>query len=403
MALFGNTRELSLADLILVKSHDPGSYRLRLSGPSGDGLLFIRGGRVVHAAYGGLPAADAAYLLVTEEAVDFEVEPAPEISAQTVNFSAEELLMEAMRRFDEGALKRPKPVAVTMGTGAPARRVPPRPRSHEARKSPEAEALRRAMGHFLFAEPETPVATIKKRSTLLWALPLGAAVVAGLVFAAVQTGIFDAAPYRDPVRLSDLGGPRDAPPRLLSGGPAIAPEGADLNVHPTILYRIRIDREGNVYPLRPVDAREELAKLEAAAAAALNGYRFDPALREGVPVPIEINSPVDFVRRREVSETPVPVDEAFFTDPVHDKKPVLIQGDPPESPVPGSPRRPKIECRILVDEQGRVADSSAASPIEGRELYEKAACDAVLGYRFEPGIREGQEVPAWMTLTVEFR
>jgi hypothetical protein len=47
MALSGNTRELSLADLILLKAHDPGSYRLRLSGP----------------------AADAAYLLVTEEEV----------------------------------------------------------------------------------------------------------------------------------------------------------------------------------------------------------------------------------------------------------------------------------------------------------------------------------------------
>ncbi len=180
MALSGNTRELSLADLILVKAQDPGNFRLRLSGPAGDGLLLIRSGRVVHAAYGELPAADAAYLLVTEEAVDFNVEANVDIPGETVNFSAQELLMEAMRRFDEGVLKKPKSVAVTMGSGVSTRRTPPRPRSHDMRKSPEAEALRRAMGHFLFAEPETPTSFLRRRSTLLWALPLGVGLVAAL-------------------------------------------------------------------------------------------------------------------------------------------------------------------------------------------------------------------------------
>src|SRR3990172_7524122 len=259
MALSGNTRELSLADLILLKAHDPGSYRLRLSGPAGAGLLLIRGGRVVHAAYGELPAADAAYLLVTEEAIDFKVEADVDIPGETVNFTAQELLLEAMRRFDEGVLRRPKSIAVTMGTGVSSRREPPRPRAHEARKSPEAEALRRAMGHFLFAEPETAISTMRRRSTLLWALPLGVAVVVGLVFAGLRTGTFSSSSHREVVRLSDLGGPRDALPILLSGGPAIAPADADSSVHPTVFYRIRIDREGNVHPQRPRETREGLA------------------------------------------------------------------------------------------------------------------------------------------------
>jgi TonB family protein len=403
MALSGNTRELSLADLILVKAQDPGTYRLRLSGPAGDGILLFRGGRVVHAAYGELPAADAAYLLVTEEAVDFKVEADVDIPAQTVNFSAQELLMEAMRRFDEGVLKRPKSIAVTMGTGVSSRREPPRPRSHEAKKTPEAEALRRAMGHFLFAEPETPISTMRRRSTLLWALPLGVAVVVGLVVAGVRTGTFSSSSHREVVRLSDLGGPRDALPILLSGGPAIAPADADSSVHPTILYRIRIDREGNVHPQRPRETREGLAPFEAAASEALRAYRFAPAVREGVPVPIEINWPVDFIRRREASPTPLPVDEDFFTDPLLDKAPTLIQGDPPESPLPASPRRPKIDCRILIDEQGNVAEASIAAPRPGYELYEKTVLDTVRTYGFEPGRREGQIVPTWMSLTIEFR
>ena len=403
MALSGNTRELSLADLILVKAHDPGSYRLRLSGPAGDGLLLIRGGRVVHAAYGELPAADAAYLLVTEEAVDFKVEADVDIPAQTVNFTAQELLMEAMRRFDEGVLKRPKPITVTMGTGVSSRREPPRPRAHEARKSPEAEALRRAMGRVLFAEPETPISTMRRRSTLLWALPLGVALVVGLVVAGSRTGMFSSSSHREVVRLSDLGGPRDALPILLSGSPAIAPPDADPSLHPTILYRIRIDRDGNVHPQRPRDTREGLAAYEAAASEALKVYRFAPAVREGVVVPIEINWPVDFVRRREPSATPVPVDENFFTDPLLDKKPMLVQENPPESPLPKSPRRPKIECRILIDEQGTVAEASILEPRPGFEIYEQAALAAVRTYRFEPGRREGQIVPTWKNVVLEFR
>jgi TonB family protein len=365
--------------------------------------MFIRGGRVVHAAYGELPAADAAYLLVTEEAVDFHIESAIELPAQTVNFTAQELLLEAMRRFDEGALRRPKSVSVTMGAPASVRRAPPRPRAHEARKSPEAEALRRATGHFLFAEPETPVSTFKRRSALLWALPLGALAVSALVVAFVRTGVLGPEPHREIVRPSDLGGPRDRLPVLLSGGPATAPPDAELLVHPTVVYRIRVDRDGNVHPQRPRDSREDLAAFEAAASEALAAYRFSPALREGVPVPIEINWPVDFVRRREVSPAPLPVDEQAFTDPLLDKKPSLIQGEPPESPLPTSPRRPKILCRILVDERGAVAEAVVEGSRPELELYEKAALDAVRRYRFEPGRREGQIVPTRMRMNVEFR
>jgi TonB family protein len=209
--------------------------------------------------------------------------------------------------------------------------------------------------------------------------------------------------HREIVRPSDLVGPRDRLPVLLSGGPAAAPPDADLLVHPTVVYRIRIDRDGNVHPQRPRDSIAGLAAFEAAASEALAGYRFSPALREGVPVPIEINWPVDFVRRREVSPTPLPVDEEAFTDPLLDRKPLLIQGGPPESPLPSSPRRPKILCRILVDEQGVVAEAEVEGSRPEIELYEKAALDAVRAYRFEPGRREGQIVPTWMRMSIEFR
>ena len=113
MPLSGNTGELSLADLILVKAMDSRSYRLSLSGPSGDGLMFIEAGRIVHAAYGELPPQDAAYLLVTEQDVEFLVESDAEVSAHTLELGPQELLMEAMRRLDEGQLRKPPDCTVS--------------------------------------------------------------------------------------------------------------------------------------------------------------------------------------------------------------------------------------------------------------------------------------------------
>jgi periplasmic protein TonB len=407
MGLSGNTRELSLADLILVKANDPGTYRMRLAGPAGDGLLIMRGGKVVHASYGELGAADAAYLLVTEEAVEFNVESDVDVSAQTLNLSAQELLLEAMRRFDEGILKRPKSISLTMGSGVStsARREPPRPRSHDARRSPEAEALRRATGRVLFAEPESALARAKRRSALLLAVPLGALAVVALVFLGRGMGVFTAREYRSPVKVSDLEGPRDALPILMSGGPAIAPSEPDADSAeaklPSLTYRITIDRDGRVHP-DPTRRQGGLDALEAAAEEALRSYRFSPALREGRPVPVILNWPVDFVRRALPSPTPVPVDERAFTDPI-DEKPKLLEGVKPETPVPEKRLRPKIACRILVDEQGKVVEASVVSPRPDLELYEKAALDAVRSYTFSPGIRERVPVPTWITRDIEFR
>jgi TonB family protein len=402
MGLSGNTRELSLADLILVKANDPGTYRLRLTGPAGDGLLIMRGGKVVHAAYGELAAPDAAYLLVTEEAVEFNVESDVDVSAQTLDMSAQELLLEAMRRFDEGILKRPKAITLRMGgAGIPARREPPRPRSHERGRSPEAEALRRATGRVLFAEPESTLARANRRSILFWAVPLGVVTVVALFLGGRRLGVFTSREYRSPVKVSDLEGPRDTLPILLSGGPAIAPPDADATVLPTLVYRITIDRDGAVHP-DPNRRKGGLDSFESAAEEALKGYRFAPARREGKPVPIVLSWPVDFVRTTSPSPTPVPVDERAFTDPT-DVKPKLLEGEAPETPLPERRLRPKITCRMLVNEEGSVVDASVVSPRADLEPYQKAALDAVRSYRFSAGVREGVVVPTWITRDVEFR
>lgn len=401
MALSGNTREFSLADLIVVKAQDPRSHRLTLSGPAGDGLLLIESGRIVHASYGELPPLDAAHVLVTEQNVDFEVEADAEIAGHTLDVGAQELLMEAMRRLDEGILRRPRQASIELAS-AGARRKPPRPRSHEAKKSPEAEALRRATGRVLFADPEAVEAQERSNAPKVIALILGMALlVAGTVFG-WRSGWFAGQEHRDSVEVMDLAGPRDVIPTLVSGGPGIAPDD-EATFLPTVLCRVLVDGSGLVREALVYQHRSGLDPFERVALETVRNYRFTPAQREGVPVPVWVVWPVDFIRATRVGD-PRPVDAKYFKDQrPGDSLPVLVAGDPPEAPLTESGLRPRIAFRLLVDETGNVVDAEVVTPSPALELYERVALDTVRGYRFTPGEREGVHVPAWLDWTVEFQ
>ncbi|TDI42042.1 MAG: DUF4388 domain-containing protein [Acidobacteria bacterium] len=398
MTLTGNSRELSLADLIVVATQDPRTHRFTLSGPAGDGLLLIEGGRIVHATYGDLAPLDAAHVLVTEQSVDFEIETDAEIPGHTINVGAQELLMEAMRRLDEGLLKRPRQVSIEIGEAES--RKPPRPRSHEAKKSPEAEALRRAMGRVLFADAAAAEVEVKSSAPKIVAAVIGIALlVTGSLFA-WRAGWLVVEEHRDPVNISDLNGPRDVVPALLSGMPPPAPE--DRPVLPTILCRVLLDTRGSVYEVRVFQPRSGLDAFEEAAIAAVKLYRFSPARREGVAVPVWIIWPVDFVRAPRVADTMEPVPASLFRAS-RDRLPTLLEGQPPETPFPERRLRPKIACRLLIDHQGNVIEAEVVDPRDELELYERIALDTVKNYRFTVGEREGVPVAAWIPWSVSFQ
>lgn len=403
MALSGNTRELSLADLIVVKAQDPGNHRLSLSGPAGDGLVLIEAGRVVHAVYGDLAPIDAAYVLVTEENVDFELESDAEIAGHTLDLGAQELLMEAMRRLDEGILRRPKPASIGLAaSGASVLREPPRPRSHESKRSPEADALRRATGRVLFTDHDAAAIHEKSKAPKVIAGVVGVSLLAAGALAAWLGGWVSVEAQRDPVDIIDLVGPRDVVPTLLSGAPAIAPD-SNANFLPTIVCSLVVDPQGNVIDADIYQPRAGLDAFQEAAVAAARGYRFTPAQREGIPVTVKLNWPVDFIRARNVG-APAPVEARYFKqERPGDELPTLVEGEPPETPLPERGMRPEIVCRVLVDVTGEVVEAEVVSPSSELELYERVAIDALRGYRFSPGEREGVRVPTWLEWTVEFQ
>jgi TonB family protein len=292
MALSGHTREFALADVIQVKALQRSDCRIVVDGPAGAGELVLEKGHAVHAVYGGLKGADAAYELLIEDDLRYRVENGPAAEERSMRIAAQELVMEAMRLLDEGLLRIPRRTAADVmptGTngGYPTVEVlvPPEP------AAAAAEAPARPRGRRF---PWLPVA----------AALLALAVVAGAMFWVLREpqsrgetapgGAATAAVPAEPFEAADLTGPGDRKPTLLVGRPPATPL-PDRPLRPTIVCRVLIDAAGAVAEARVYRPRPDLQVFEKTALVAVRGYRFAPAERDGAPVPVWINWPVDFV------------------------------------------------------------------------------------------------------------
>lgn len=106
MAIKGNLQDINVADLIQLNCQ--AGYRARLSAKSGgeELALYFDGGEVVHAQGGALQGEEAVYRLLTWDTGTFEVEQGVEPPARTIGVPWSALVMEGMRRLDEGRLQR---------------------------------------------------------------------------------------------------------------------------------------------------------------------------------------------------------------------------------------------------------------------------------------------------------
>ncbi len=256
------------------------------------------------------------------------------------------------------------------------------------------------MGRVIFADTGATEVEVKPSAPKVVAAVIGIALlVAGSLFA-WRAGWLVVEEHREPVEISDLNGPRDVVPALLSGMPPPAPE--DRPVLPTTLCRILLDTRGSVYEVRVFQPRSGLDAFEQAAIAAVRLYRFSPAQREGVAVPVWIIWPVDFVRAPRVAEPMEPVPASLFRAS-RDRLPKLLEGQQPETPFPERRLRPKIDCRLLIDHQGNAIEAEVVNPRDELELYERIALDTVKNYRFTVGEREGVPVATWIPWSVSFQ
>jgi response regulator RpfG family c-di-GMP phosphodiesterase len=99
----GSLREMGLPDMVQVLFHGRKTGNLRIRSESeGSGEIHFLDGNVVDAAWGGLGGADAFYAMLKLEDGEFALDPAFKPKTRVIHESSEALLLEGMRRMDEG-------------------------------------------------------------------------------------------------------------------------------------------------------------------------------------------------------------------------------------------------------------------------------------------------------------
>ena len=106
MALTGELNDLSLAELIEFFCNQRKTGRLKVIYPLGAGYFYLKNGAVVHARFGDLRGIDAVFFALTQPNASFKFSPALEPPEQTINQPWTSVVLEGLRRMDEGVMPR---------------------------------------------------------------------------------------------------------------------------------------------------------------------------------------------------------------------------------------------------------------------------------------------------------
>jgi response regulator RpfG family c-di-GMP phosphodiesterase len=98
----GSLREMSLPDMVQVLFHGRKSGNLRIRAREGNGEIHFLDGNVVNALWGELRGETAFYAMLKLADGEFALDPAFKPSDRVIHTSSEALLLEGMRRMDEG-------------------------------------------------------------------------------------------------------------------------------------------------------------------------------------------------------------------------------------------------------------------------------------------------------------
>ena len=102
MSLKGELTDLSLAELIEFFCNQRKTGRLTVSYPQAPAYFYLQSGTVVHASVGSLRGIEAVYYALTQSNASFNFSTAYEAPAQTINQPWTSVVLEGLRRMDEG-------------------------------------------------------------------------------------------------------------------------------------------------------------------------------------------------------------------------------------------------------------------------------------------------------------
>jgi response regulator RpfG family c-di-GMP phosphodiesterase len=100
----GSLQEMGLPEIVQVLWHGRKSGSLKIRAQEGSGEIHFVEGQVYNALFGSKRGAEAFYAMVTLKAGDFSVDPSYVAPQRVIEDSPEGLLLEGMRRMDEGAI-----------------------------------------------------------------------------------------------------------------------------------------------------------------------------------------------------------------------------------------------------------------------------------------------------------
>src|SRR2546426_11817052 len=104
MALTGHLSDLSLSELIEFFCNQRKTGCLKVLYPQGPGYFHLQTGSVVDAQIGELRGIDAVYYALTVPNAAFEFSAATETVERTINQPWTQVVLEGLRRLDEGVI-----------------------------------------------------------------------------------------------------------------------------------------------------------------------------------------------------------------------------------------------------------------------------------------------------------
>lgn len=182
---------------------------------------------------------------------------------------------------------------------------------------------------------------------------------------------------------------REATPRLLAAHPWIYPEERSVQKPAQFFAVASVDADGRVTQATVEGAAD--AGTQAGILAELKTWRFAPAREHGQPVAAQVRVPVFGVPAIAL------VDDGVLTRP-----PRAVHQVDPE--YPASMRQLGIRARVvlscIIDTEGRVRRTEVVQ--SDNPAFDQPAVDALLKWRFEPGLEDGVPVNTGMTETILF-
>ena len=100
----GSLAEMGLPDMVQILWHGRKTCALKISAKGMAGEIDFADGQIVHATWGSIKGEDAFYKMLTLREGDFRLDPTYTPSIRSIQASPEGLLLEGMRRLDEGTV-----------------------------------------------------------------------------------------------------------------------------------------------------------------------------------------------------------------------------------------------------------------------------------------------------------